>query len=472
MIGIIGAGISGLFTARELARSGFEVTVFETDTDATLSHEADADFLNWQRPGVAQLRQPHAVRALMRKTLAGNDAELYEALLASGMHEWKFHLLGIDDPDIGHDPELVGLLGRRPTLEAPLRKIVERTPGVTIIQSKVNNITIEQQQGRRRVSGVMTGDGPFLFDSLIVAAGRRSKIIDWLEASGVDVPSEECSECGIVYYSRYYRFHEGVSVPRGSYPSGPGASLPGVHFTMNRTDANTFSLMLGVAPWKEEFRALRHEPVFNEFVKQLPGAMSWLDPRISSPIWKVEPFAGLSNRYRRFSNHAYDPLVDDLYVIGDARFHTNPIQGWGMTFAMQSAYSLAQIFLEESDKRKRQKAFEQQADQYARLYYDASAQEDAARIDLWKNGFTQTDRGEPGSYRFLLTTILPAAYKDQWIFRNVMRRVHLLDDPTEILSEPNVIARARRIAATPNQTHTAGQLLAMVAQAASMESAS
>ena len=57
MIAIIGAGMSGMFTARALARLGHAVTIFESDAPYA-GQDPDTAFQDWQRPGVAQLRQP------------------------------------------------------------------------------------------------------------------------------------------------------------------------------------------------------------------------------------------------------------------------------------------------------------------------------------------------------------------------------------------------------------------------------
>ena len=463
MIGIIGAGMSGLFAARALARTGHAVTLFETDAPPP-SQEADPAFLDWQRAGVAQFRQPHSARSIIPKVLKQQDPDLLQAMIDEGMVPWTFHLYSVEDDAIGHDPELVGLLGRRPTLEVPLRRVTEATPGVTIVRKPVKGLVFEEAGGRRRVAGVVTADGTMRFDAVVDASGRRSKIADWLDAAGFGKPYEESSDCGIVYYSRYFRFHPGVSIPRGAYPSGPSASLPSVHYTMNRTDHSTFSVMLGVAPWREEFKGLRHDAAFMNFVGQLPDAIKWLDAAVSSPIWKVEPFAGLTNRYRQFAPGGV-PIVDDLYVMGDARFHTNPIHGWGMSFAMQMGYMLADALAAGRDSRQSTAALERAADPYARSYYDTATHEDAARMELWKAGGPGTDRGEPGSYRYFLTTVMPAVFKDQWIFRKVTRRLHLLDDPKDVLNDEEVLRRADRIGATTNQRFSETQLLAMAVEA-------
>lgn len=461
--------MGGLFCARAMARAGHQVTIFEPDAPYD-GPDADAAFLDWKRPGVAQLRQPHSARSLIPKLLKQHDPELLAEFLRAGMVEWPFHLLAIDDPEVPHDPELLALLGRRPTLEVPLRRAVERTPGVTFRRETVQGLMIGAAGDRHRVSGVVTAAGPERFDHVIASPGRRARLIEWLQAAGVPLPEEETSACGLTYYSRYFRFLPGAEIPRGAYPSGPSGSLPGVHYTMNRTDHNTFSFMLGVAPWRDEFKALRHNAVFVEFVGSLPGVSAWLDSGNCVALRSVEPFAGLMNKYRRFHDAA-GPLVEDLYVVGDARFHTNPLYGWGMAMALHQSYLLRDVFAAETDARRRQQRFELELDAFAHSYFDATSQEDAARAALWRGERPAAERGEPGSYRYLLTTILPAVYKDQWIFRKVTRRLHLLDHPAEILRDEEVRRRAERINAGLDRSITEAELLGRVKAIAARQAA-
>ncbi len=379
MIGIIGGGMGGLFAARV----GHQVTIFAPDV-ASPATDADDAFQTWRRPGVPQLRQPHAMCAIIRELLMRRDPELWKNILAKGMKEWDFHLYGVGEEPIQHDPELIGMLGRRPTLEMAVRETVASMPNVSFVTKAIKDIVVSATDGEHSVTGVVTSDDQkFSCDYVVDSSSRRSRAIEWVERADFGKPHEEALEFGILYYSRYFRFNPGVSMPRGPYPSGPSATLPCVHYTMNRTDLGTFSLMVCIAPWQAEFKELRHEAVVMNFVRSLPGVADWLDPSKSAPIWKVEPFGGLVNRYRRFTDNG-KPMVPGLCVIGGACFHTNPIYGWGAAFALPQSYVLADAFAGHGMAIERQAKFEDEINGFA-------------RIELWKGEKPDSDRGEPGT---------------------------------------------------------------------------
>jgi flavin-dependent dehydrogenase len=456
VIGIIGGGFGGLFAARALARAGFRVTVFEPDPSADGLSVEEA-FTTWQRPHVPQLRQPHSARSVLRKLMLARDPELYEAVLAGGMREWKFQLHGVGTEP--HDPDLVGLLGRRTTFERSLREVVEKTPGVSLVNERVLELIFDPADNRR-IRGVRTKSGElFEFETVIECTGRRSKLLDWLEAAGLPRPEERSEECGIVYYSRYFRFLPGVTMDQGPYPSGPSANLSTLQYTMNKTDENTFSLMLGVAPWVPVFKNLRDNRVHMDVARALPGMAAWLDPAVSEPIWRVEPFGGLINRYRRFMVNG-EPLFRNLFVIGDSRFHTNPIFGWGMGMALQQACMLVDAFTGQDDETARMRSFEAAIDAYALDHYEASAGEDRARAAYWRGDLGAQQ--EPGTYEYFVTQVQPAAFKDQVIFQAVTRRLHLLDDSNAILANEEVTKRAARIARTDHTKMTRTDIRGLV----------
>lgn len=443
--GVIGGGIAGLAVARVLGRAGYQVTVFEPDAPAT-GLSANEAFTDWVRPHIAQLRQPHSARSIIRKLMVERDPELYGAVLDGGMIEWPFRLP--DFGDEGCDPELVGFLGRRPTFEKALRGVVERTPGVRFVTERVVRLNTDPAKPGR-LSGVTTKSGEtHTFDAVVECTGRRSKLMDWLQELGLPRPAEIEQECGIIYYSRYFRFREGVKIDHGNFPSGPSANLSTLQYTMNRTDNGTFSLMLGVAPWEPLFTHLRDERVFMDVVRALPGTMAWLAPELCEPIWRVEWFTGLVNRHRTFAQDG-KPVLENLFILGDSRFHTNPIFGWGMGLALRQAAMLIDALAAGGGIPAAVARFEAEADQYGRKHYEASAGEDRARMKYWKGELAEPQ--EPGTPEYFVTQVQPAAFKDPEIYRAVTRRAHLLDDPLAILGNAAVNARAAKI---PRVDHT------------------
>jgi choline dehydrogenase-like flavoprotein len=65
-VAVLGAGLAGLSAALGLARSGRRVMLLERDGPGA-DDGADLIFERWERPGIAQFRQPHNFLALARQ---------------------------------------------------------------------------------------------------------------------------------------------------------------------------------------------------------------------------------------------------------------------------------------------------------------------------------------------------------------------------------------------------------------------
>lgn len=437
MIVIIGGSFGGLFAARVLARKGIPVTIIEADERGD-SDDLDRAFDEWNRPGVPQLRQPHSIRAQARKKLLDDDPELAADLLNCGAIQWKYKLVR-PGMDILQDDDLIGLLARRTTFEPVVRARVEQTPGVTFVRAAVGGLIIEGAD-RPRVVGVRLRDGQELrFDAVVDASGRRTRIPDWLRQAGIEPPTEVSQEAGMIYYSRYFRFRPGAVAPQAQgIRSGPSGNLPLVSFRSNTTDRNTFSMLIAVASWEQDFRALKDEGVFNAFAASLPGVAPWIDSKVSDPICKVHAFGGIYDRHWEFLRDGR-PIIGNLYSVGDARVHTSPYFGWGITLTLNHAYQLAKHYA-GPDNEAAQIAFEKEAGQFSYHYYEAAAGEDAARTAMWQG----QEPADPDRYGFYVKYLQAATQRDPYVYRAVYRRINLLDDANAIFADRDIIERASR----------------------------
>ncbi len=437
MIGVIGGSFGGVFTARALARKGIPVTVIEADERGD-SDDLDRAFDEWERPGVPQLRQPHSIRAQARRKLLDDDPELASDLLNCGAIQWKYKLVR-PGMDLVPDEDLVGLLARRTTFEPVIRARVEKTPGVTFVRASVAGLILDQSE-HPRVLGVRLRDGRELrFDAIVDASGRRTRVPDWLRQAGIEPPADVSQEAGMIYYSRYFRFRPDAQAPRAQgIRSGPSGNLPLVSFRSNTTDRNTFSMLIAVASWEPRFRALKDEAVFNAFAASLPGVAPWIAPDVSQPICKVHAFGGIYDRHWTFLRDGR-PIVRDLYAVGDARVHTSPYFGWGITLTLNHADQLARHYAGAGNE-EAQIAFEKEAEKFSYDYYEAAAGEDAARSAMWQG----EEPADPDRYGFYVNVLQPATQRDPHVYRAVYRRINLLDDANAIFSNQDVVDRAVR----------------------------
>lgn len=452
--------MAGLFAARALARKNWNVTVFEPDPSA-VGMTAEEAFEGWRRPGVAQIRQPHSIRAFARNLLKERDSELLQDILASGAVEWNFAVRVGEKPDPSDNGELISILGRRTTYEAAVRECVEKTPGVGLVRSYVKDILIDTSGSHPRISGLRTDDGRvFTFDQVVDASGRRSSAPQWFEKAGLGRPAEVAQEAGLIYYSRHFRLRPGAN-PRGSgYRAAPSGSVPFVSYFANKTDRGTFSALAAAASWEPRFKTLKDPAVFNAFVATLPGLDEWLDPKVSEPISKVMPYGGIYDRRWTFTK-SDKPLLHGFYVVGDARVHTCPFYGWGMTLGLVQSYILADG-LEEKGDLDSQMRIERRLEEHSTTYYEAAAGEDGARSASWLGELPK----ERAHYAFFISTLQPAAARDASVYFSLIRRTHLVDHPECVFEDEAICDRARAVmAGVPASTLTREEIFARFAAA-------
>ncbi|MFP8873922.1 MAG: hypothetical protein VCB42_05140, partial [Myxococcota bacterium] len=196
----------------------------------------------------------------------------------------------------------------------------------------------------------------------------------------------------------------------------------------------------------------RREEVFQAVSEQLPTTCRWVDPATSEPITGVYTYANLKNTRRYFVRDGR-PRALDLFPIGDSLIHMNPIAGRGCTVSWISAWLLADALEAHPDD---SLAFAQELDlgivreivpwyESMRLQ-DRSAQETTTLEQGGEDAysFERPDGSiDPKAYmRSLLRDgVIPALREDMVVMRAFMRVFNMLEAPSNILSEADLLPR-------------------------------
>ena len=329
---VVGAGVSGLLSARVLSESFVRVTIVERDA---LPDDAVA------RKGVPQARHLHSLAArgseILEDLFPGFDAELAAA--------------GCPLLDQAADAVTVLSAGRLPrfrsgiTMRAASRALVERRirarleedPRITFLPGRE---VVGLLPGPGGVSGVRTrlrGDGSaeeLSADLVVDASGAGSRAPRWLEEIGYEAPEETVVDARLGYATRWYRVPEGFS---GNWtgvavlPGWPETTRGG---TLRRVEADLWTAVLigtggDYPPTDPEefvtFAASLHSPAIYDAIK---------DAEPASPVYGYRRTANRLRHYERIR------LPGNFLVAGDAACVLNPSYGQGMTAAALSAAAL------------------------------------------------------------------------------------------------------------------------------------
>ncbi len=449
---VVGGGVAGLGSALVLARQGHEVTVVERD-DTPMPSSAD-DAFEWDRRGAPQVRHSHAFLARLVGLLRSEHPDVYADLLEEGATEMRF---GDDLPptitDFARQPDdddLVMLACRRTTFEWVLRRCAMAEGRVHFrVGVGVDGVVTGEEQlaGVPHVSGVHLADGSTIAaDLVVVAAGRRSALSEWLEAAGTVAVNEEVDDTGIVYFSRFYRLREGQDYPPRTGPIG--GDLGYLKYGVFVGDNRSFSVTLATPTDDDQLRKmLADSVVFDECARQLVATAPWLDGRAEPITADVHVMAGLLNRWREYVVDG-TPVATGVIPVGDAVLCTNPLYGRGCSVAFWGAHLMAQaVAAHPNDPLAVMLAYDESLRAEIMPWYRSGVEQDAearrVAAALLAGEDPDGDTTDPRTFMrsVFRDGLLPAIRSDAVVLRAFFRSLNLLTAPDAMMKDADVGAR-------------------------------
>lgn len=333
---VLGAGVSGLLSARVLSESFDLVTVLDRD----VLPDGPGD-----RKGVPQSRHLHSLATkgseLLEYFFPGLDAELSEA----GCPSVDQSLHAITDTPEGRLPRFAsGVMMRaasRDLLEWRVRRRVENIPNVRFVHKmeatgliRGSSRSIKSVAARSRDDGSET---TFEANLVLDASGNASRAPEWLEAIGYEAPKETVVDARLGYATRWYEVPEGFDADWKSLAVLPGWPDNPRGGSLRRVEGNRWTAVLvGIGgdypPTGED--------AFEHFAASLPSPIIHDAIKNSKPISSVYGYRRTANRKRHYERA---PLPENLLVAGDAACVLNPTYGQGMTTAALSAMALKKV---------------------------------------------------------------------------------------------------------------------------------
>jgi 2-polyprenyl-6-methoxyphenol hydroxylase-like FAD-dependent oxidoreductase len=365
------------------------------------------------------------------------------ALLRAGAWENDLRDRFVGEAAGPDDEDLVVVHCRRPVFECELRRALLDEPLAKLLSGAVAEGIELRTHGSDPplVTGVRVRGGVVAADVIVDASGRRSPVRRWLSGLGVSLPREEVEECGMVYYSRYFKLREGLDYPSWRGVLGPGGSTDCTRLSTFFGDNGTFAIVLGVPAWERELKALKLNDVYMRAVRRFPSLAPFVVEDVAVAITDVMPMGALHNVFR-------PPLLDGappvrgLHFVGDSYCHTNPLFAWGLCLGVDHGFELGRIVHEHaSDPEAQSLAFAQLTQLEAEQCYRAVADEDRDRSLTWRG------RQPPGAFLgrsfagFVRQCALPAVLLDAQIARAVLRRSNLLDPPDALGQDAEMVRR-------------------------------
>jgi len=431
---VLGAGTAGLSAALALAREGHRVTVIERDPVGASSPQ---DAFAWERRGIPHFLQPHAFIPRGRKEMIEHFGDVYDELIRSGAYDVDLRPKLPGTPGPG-DEDLQYLGVRRPLIEWALRRAVLAQPGVEVLAgAHVRGVRLE----RNRLTAISVDGRSIDVDVAVDAMGRRSAMRGWLAELDSQPRSQESSECGVIYYSRYYQVRPGLELPDGPWLLSPRGDLGYMAYSSFPGDNGTFAAVLAVPTGVPEMKIFKNERAFEAAIARIPILRMWVDPELVDPITPVLPMGGLQNTI-----NCYDETTPlGLFPIADAFCHTDPVLALGLSFSLIHGVQIARALHEHEDLRDAFAAYTAATMPTLRERYDFATALDDQRHRMW-TGHSVDFAHRTGDYALFSTVAAGvAAMLDPEVFRVFARRIGLLDSTRALDDDDALQERIEKI---------------------------
>jgi 2-polyprenyl-6-methoxyphenol hydroxylase-like FAD-dependent oxidoreductase len=332
---VIGASMAGLSAAAALAPHYRRVTVLDRDT--LPDHPA-------HRRAVPQSRHAHGLQPGGLRALESLFPGLVDELRAGGAPigdssarcQWTVGGNTFARADIG--AAAIGIT--RPYLEHAVRSRVTALPGVTVRDRVEVDALVAPDP--RQVTGVIirsVEDGSVeqvAADLVIDAAGKVSKLPQWLADLGYSAPAEETVVCRMAYLSRRWQLDPRRATSDLVKVCTP-AEQPHFAVMISQEDGTHIVTVGGLL----DQRPAATDEAYLGFARSLP------DPAIADALIGAAPVTDLqashfpASRRRRYDKMKSFP--SGLLALGDSIAAFNPMYGQGMTVAALEAVALRDL---------------------------------------------------------------------------------------------------------------------------------